>query len=65
MTEQTQPETLDLLWGAEAIGAFIGRTSRQTWEALHKGELPARQVNGRWCASKRRLTAFFEGEVAA
>lgn len=56
-----QSETLDLLWGAAAIGAFIGRTTRQAWEALDKGELPARKVNGRWCASKARLTAFFTG----
>lgn len=59
------PDRLDLLWSAGAIGEFIGRTPRQTWEALNKGELPARQINGRWCASKRRLTAFFEGEDAA
>ena len=61
-----QPETLDLIWGAAAIAVFIGRTKRQTDEALAKGELPARQVNGRWVASRKRLTAFFEGvEVAA
>lgn len=58
------PETLDLIWGAAAIAAFIGRTKRQTDEALAKGELPARQVNGRWVASRKRLIAFFEGEAA-
>lgn len=56
-----QPEPLDLLWGTDAIAAFIGRTPRQTWEMLNKGELPAVQPNGRWCASRTRLTAFFSG----
>lgn len=59
----SEPDTLanDLIWGAADIAAFIGRTPRQTWEALDKGELPARQVNGRWCASRSRLRAFFAG----
>lgn len=69
MREQTSAnrESLELLWGAEAIGNFIGRTRRQAFEALSKGELPARQVNGRWVASKAKLQAFFElegGDVA-
>ena len=55
---------LDLLWGAENIAAFIGRTPRQTWDALNKGELPGRLVNKRWVASKRKLREFFEGEAA-
>jgi hypothetical protein len=55
------PEPLDLIWKVANIATFIGRTERQTWEALNKGELPARQVNGRWCASRSRLTAFLTG----
>ncbi|KQX35311.1 hypothetical protein ASD04_14820 [Devosia sp. Root436] len=58
-----RPETLadDLIWGVASIAAFIGRTPRQTWEALDKGQLPARQVNGRWCVSRSRLRTFFAG----
>lgn len=54
-------QSLDLVWNIDGIAAVIGRTRRQTYEALVKGELPARQVNGRWVASRRRLEAFFEG----
>lgn len=59
----SEPDTLadDLIWKVADIATFIGRTPRQTWEALDKGELPARQVNGRWCASRSRLRAFFAG----
>ncbi|WP_404404915.1 DNA-binding protein [Pelagibacterium halotolerans] len=60
----TETETLDLLWGIDQIAAFIGRTPRQTYEALAKHELPARQVNRRWVASKRKLREHFEGEAA-
>lgn len=55
-----ETETLDLLWGVEAIAVYIGRTKRQTYEALVKGELPARQVNRRWVASRKTLREFFE-----
>jgi len=58
----SEAESLGLIWGAEAIAAFIGRSRRQTYEALEKGELPARRVNGRWVASRKKLTAFFELE---
>lgn len=58
------PDHLDLLWGAEAIAAFIGRTERQTKDALAKGHLPGRKVNGRWCCSRAELQRFF-GEIAA
>lgn len=60
----SNPETLDLIWGIGAIAAFIGRTPRQTHEALAKGELPARRINRRWCASRKALRKFFE-EVSA
>jgi hypothetical protein len=57
-------EPLDLVWGAAAIAALIGRTPRQVWEALDKGELPARKVNGRWVASREALRRHFMGEAA-
>ena len=60
---QPKPETapLDVVWGIAGIAQFIQRTNRQTYEALVKGELPARQVNGRWVASRRKLRELFEG----
>lgn len=60
----SDPESLDLLWGVRAIALFIRRTERQTYEALVKGELPARQVNGRWVASRKKLREHFEGVEA-
>lgn len=59
--QESESDKLDLVWGAAGIARFIGRTSRQAYEALTKGELPARQVNGRWVASRRRLREHFEG----
>jgi len=58
---QVGDESLDLAWGIDAIAAYIGRTRRQTYEALVKGQLPARQVNRRWVASRKRLREHFEG----
>lgn len=56
---------LDLAWGIDAIAAYIGRTRRQTYEALVKGQLPpAKRVNGRWVASRRKLRELFEGVSA-
>jgi hypothetical protein len=64
MSVGTADEPLDLAWGIDTIAKFIGRTRRQTYEALVKGELPARQVNKRWVASRRRLREHFEGIAA-
>jgi hypothetical protein len=64
MQPDPKPDTLDLLWGIDAIAAFIGRSRSQTHNALAKGELPARLINGRWVASRARLRQFFD-EVAA
>lgn len=63
MTDAPQPAPLDLVWGTEAIAAVIGRSRRQTADALYKGQLPAKKVNGRYVASRRKLREFFE-EVA-
>lgn len=60
MTDASKPQPLDLVWGTEAIAAVIGRTRRQAAEALAKGQLPARKVNGRYVASRRKLQQFFE-----
>lgn len=57
-------ETLGLIWGIAGIAAFIERTDRQTEIALNKGELPARKINGRWVASRRKLIEHFEGAQA-
>ena len=48
-------DSLDLVWGAEAIGVYIRRKKRQVWYLLEKGDLPARKVGGVWVASKEAL----------
>lgn len=47
-------------WGAEAIGAVIGRNSRQTHYLLTRGEIKsARRKGGRWVANRAKLRAEF------
>jgi hypothetical protein len=56
------PDGDEILWGAAAIAAEIGLTSRATFHLLSKGELPARKVGARWVASRARLRAYIVGE---
>jgi hypothetical protein len=58
---------LDLIWGAEAIGAEIGLNTRQAFWLLENGQIPARKVGRRWCASRTGLRKHFAdvtGEAA-
>jgi hypothetical protein len=53
------PDSL-VIWGAEPIGAIIGRNARQTHHLLINGEIKcARKVGGRWCASIPALRVEF------
>jgi hypothetical protein len=64
-SDRSEADNLDLLWGAAAIAAFLGRTRRQTFGMLEAGELPGcRKVGNRWVASRRLLREHFE-KVAA
>jgi hypothetical protein len=46
----------DFLWGAEEIAAIIGRSPRQTFNLLIRGQIRcARKVGGRWVASRSAL----------
>ncbi|MDX0849378.1 DNA-binding protein [Sinorhizobium medicae] len=56
--------SLDLVWEVDEIAKLIGRTSRQTFHLLSKGELPARKVGNRWVAERGQLLRFFMGEAA-
>jgi hypothetical protein len=56
----------DLLWGAAAIAAVIGRSPRATFYMLESGGLlPARKVGGRWVASRRKLLNALAGDGGA
>ncbi|HEV7247968.1 MAG TPA: DNA-binding protein [Shinella sp.] len=50
---------IDLIWEVEEIAKLIGRSPRQTFHMLQKGELPAKKVGGRWVAERNTLLAFF------
>jgi hypothetical protein len=61
----SEPDSLDLVWGAKAIAAVLGVTTRACFHMLEAGQLPmARQVGNRWVASRKALERFFEGEAA-
>ena len=57
-------ENIDLVWGVHAIANLIGRSERQTFHLLAKGDLPAKKVSGRWVVSRKKLVEFFTGEAA-
>lgn len=59
------PLSGDLCWGAEEIAKEIGRTRQATFHLLSSGEIPAKKVGGRWCASRRKLRALLLDEQAA
>jgi hypothetical protein len=52
----------DVVWGAEAIGRVIGKSTRATFHLLEAGLLPARKVGKQWCASRQRLLAALTGD---
>lgn len=57
MTEN-KPE---IVWGAEAIGRVIGRSTKSTFHALEAGKIPgAKKVAGRWAINPRIFFATFE-----
>ncbi|MGV2104385.1 helix-turn-helix domain-containing protein [Rhizobium sp. 21-4511-3d] len=52
--------SLDLIWGVEAISALIGRSKQQVYHMIANGHLPVvKQVGGRYVASREKLIAFF------
>ena len=61
---QNIDESLDLVWGIKAIAKLIGRTERQAFYLASEGKIPARQVGGRWVASRQKLVEFFLGDAA-
>jgi hypothetical protein len=50
----------EFLWGADEIGAAIGRNGRQAFHLLSSGDIKsARKVRGRWVASRTALLREF------
>ena len=52
----------EFLWGAEQIGAAIGRNPRQAHHLLTTGQIKcAMRKGGRWVANRAKLRAEFGG----
>jgi hypothetical protein len=56
VNDQVDDPNSGFCWGAEAIGAVIGRNPRQTHRLLTRGQIKsAKKVGGRWVASRAVL----------
>lgn len=50
-----------LIWGASAIGKYLGRSEKGAFHVLESGKIPgARKIGGRWCLDLRTFMAVFE-----
>jgi hypothetical protein len=49
----------NLLEGCPAIGAFIGKSARETLWAIERGRLPAWRDGHKWCALKSVLRQHY------
>ena len=51
-----------LAWGVDEIAKVIGRTARQTFHLLAKGQIrSARKVGGKWVANREALIRELSG----
>ena len=57
-------EFADLLWGAQAIADYIGRSYRQTVYLLSTKKLPAQKLGSTWIGNRAKLRACLLGEDA-
>lgn len=46
----------EFIWGASAIGKFLGLSTRQVYWMLENGQLPAKKIGDRWMTTKTALT---------
>ncbi|WP_246684049.1 MULTISPECIES: DNA-binding protein [unclassified Mesorhizobium] len=56
--------SMELVWGAEAIALLIGAKPRQTFHLLETGQIPAKKVGGRWVAERGKIIRFFLDDAA-
>jgi hypothetical protein len=54
----------DMLWGVEAIAAYINRDVRPTYYQLQQGYLPGRKVGRIWTSAKSALRQHLTPTVA-
>jgi hypothetical protein len=61
----TGPSASEIVWGARAIAATIGRSEKAAFAMLEAGKLPgARKVAGRWAFNPKIFHASFEDAAA-
>ena len=58
--ENQQTDQLDLLWGAKAIGDFIGIDERKVLYQTDRGLLPVKRQGRLLTASKSKLREHFD-----
>lgn len=53
-----------VIWGAEAIAPYLGRTTKGAFGALESGKVPgAKKIAGRWGLSLKVFLASFENHA--
>ena len=53
-----------IIWGAEAIGPHLGRTTKGAFNALESGRVPgAKKIAGRWALNLSVYHAAFESTI--
>ena len=57
-------EFADLLWGAQAIADYIGKSYRQTVYLLSIKKLPAQKLGSTWIGNRAKLRARLLGEAS-
>jgi hypothetical protein len=57
MSDDNTDETLDILWGIDAIARYINATPRKAYWLAQNGRIPVQKKGGVYCASKSVLRA--------
>lgn len=55
-----EKRTVDLLYGAPAIAAYLGMGERQARYLMEKGTLPSFKIGGKVCASRSVVDEWLE-----
>jgi hypothetical protein len=58
--ENQQADQLDIIWGAKAIGEFIGLNEREVCYQADRSLLPVKRQGRLLVASRRKLREHFE-----
>ena len=62
---QRESDLDDLLWGVDAIAAYIKRKPRQTYYLIHTKQIPAKKIGATWVARRSSVRRRLLGEEEA